>query len=187
MSKVTAPSGAEGPISATTTVEEKHRLRIPWDVLQRVIWLRNAPPGVPFKCIGRPGIEGQLLLEPADQVKPDPLFQEFVAEFGAAPATADDQSRLMDYARASTNVWPIVLSSERKTKRREMTIPKGPRDIGLAPGEPESAVIFAFGNRLEIWRAPMWRERGLAYMRLRAEDEDRDAELLQERKELRGV
>jgi hypothetical protein len=91
----------------------------------------------------------------------------------------------MDYAKVATTVWPIVLSAERKTLRRELTLPKGARALGFAPNENQNAIIFAFGRRLEIWRTELWSKRCLDFINNLAENEEQTIELLEARKELR--
>ena len=59
---------------------------------------------------------------------------------------------------SNSNTVAANVQLRSKNKRFTIVLPKEARDLGLAPSAGSTAVIFAAGGLLEIWRASSWLE-----------------------------
>jgi hypothetical protein len=143
-----------GPLGWETIVSSSGRIRLPVQIIEYVGWLRTAPAGSALNCVGQVGSKRQLLLMPTMPVDMHELGEKIA---GSTNTDGEElEESVLEFARHAASMWSITLSGEHKKRRREFTLPRGARLIGVAPKAGEPAVIFAFASRLEVWRHEAW-------------------------------
>ncbi len=144
-----------GPIAWETSVSPAGRLRIPVQIVDEIVWLKDMPRGEPCDCIARIGRQKQLILAKSIPTGVENSVGKFINR--QEPIDEEDGLEIaMDLLQYAASMWPVRLSSEHKTRRRELTLPRGARLIKVAPSSREPAVVLAFRSRLEVWRHDLW-------------------------------
>lgn len=136
------PVQAAKPIIHATSADDVGRIRLNAAVLDAVGWLRDLKSSAPIDCVIRLGPQRQLVITPAD------LIDE--------PTLSSLETVGYEIARYLASRWEVRLSAEPTKRRREFTLPRELRLLKVAPAPNEAAVVFAFGDRLEIWHGESW-------------------------------
>ena len=146
---------AEQPIppvlGRAVKVEAQNRVRLPRDVVAAVSWLREASASVECLAITL-GSSGGLLICPETAM---PRHLEVLTKLQDRPITVGDTtSRIVECARMIATRWNVVVSWEKR--RFSLALPRGARDLKVAPSTGQTAFVFAAGEILEVWPGEEW-------------------------------
>jgi DNA-binding transcriptional regulator/RsmH inhibitor MraZ len=135
------------------TVDQYNRIRLPLDVCDIVRWVN--PKSEKLECIGTPGPWGGVQLVPLTDHQAD--VQRLAEAIADAPPSASESSQeWVDVARFLATAWLIPIHVE--ANRISITLPEPPRRAQQLPAFRGTAVVFGFGNILEIWDALKWHD-----------------------------
>ena len=138
------------------TVDPQSRIRLDAELVKFVPWLDPAK-NRDLACIAQTGPEGELQI--LQNIPHGELLSGISKSLAQVAADASEASASwLRFARVIATQWPLTCSYDRKNKRFTIVLPKEARDLGLAPSAGSTAVIFAAGGLLEIWRASTWLE-----------------------------
>jgi DNA-binding transcriptional regulator/RsmH inhibitor MraZ len=147
-------------------IDPHNRVRLPLtEVRVLVPWLKSESGSV--DCVGTPGPAGGVQIEPF--AAHETLGRSYTEALGATAAQSSEAGqKWVDMARLLATSWRITISIE--TGRINITLPEPMRRAQLIPPAGGLAVVFGFGEILEVWDAVKWHDhvRAVAKMKLSA-------------------
>jgi DNA-binding transcriptional regulator/RsmH inhibitor MraZ len=137
----------------TVVVDKENRIRIPIEIAEYVTWLR--PKDDRGECVLVRGPWGGFQAIPlmAYQKLAEPFIE---ASRTTTPEALESGDRWIEAVRYLATAWQISISVEASQVR--FTVPEALRRAELLPGAEGRAVVFGFGEILEIWPAREWYE-----------------------------
>lgn len=134
-------------------VDDANRVRVGQEVFAVVSWLKSGHE--PIECVGMPGPAGGLQIEPVAVYEED--LRRFRQSVGDRPPTARESGQAwMDVARLLATAWRLPVNIE--ASRISITLPEPARRSLLVPGAGGVAVVFGYGEILEVWDGARWIE-----------------------------
>ena len=135
-------------------VDPSNRIRLALAEIQAVVpWVKGEPK--PLDCVATPGPAGGVQIEPL--AAHEMLGRSYIEALGDAPAEASESGqKWVDMARLLATSWRITISVE--SSRINITLPEPMRKAKQVPEAGGLAVVFGFGEILEVWEAVKWHD-----------------------------
>jgi DNA-binding transcriptional regulator/RsmH inhibitor MraZ len=135
------------------TVDAQNRIRLPLEIQSVITWLHTENGTI--DCAGAPGPAGGLQIEPItmhEKLRSD--FTDAIAK--TLPKSSESGETWVEIARLLATSWRIAISIE--SSRISITLPEPARRLLRLPGRAGTAVVFGFGEILEVWDAVNWHD-----------------------------
>jgi|HubBroStandDraft_3_1064219.scaffolds.fasta_scaffold34323_1 hypothetical protein len=135
-------------------VESSNRIRLALAEVRAVVpWIKGESE--PIDCVGIPGPAGGVQIEPV--AAHETLGRSYIEALGEAPAQSSESGRTwVEMARLLATRWRIAISVE--SGRINFTLPEPLRRAKQVPEAGGLAVVFGFGEILEVWDAAKWHD-----------------------------
>jgi DNA-binding transcriptional regulator/RsmH inhibitor MraZ len=132
------------------TVDPGNRVRLPPETADFIPWLKESSR----KAIMSPGLHGGVQLF-HDNSLVDNGIRQIVSKLVDSQPKADEAgTEWMRLIRSQITQCEVEFSED----RYGIVLPREFRQMSLLPNQGETAVVFVFGEVLEIWRADRWVE-----------------------------
>lgn len=133
------------------SVDEYNRIRLPLEIGTLVPWIDRKSGQV--ECVGMPGPWGGVQLAPLTDHRQDvQRLAEAIAD--TPPSASESSQKWVDVARFLATAWLFTIHVE--ANRISITLPEPPRRAQQLPQSGAAAVVFCFGEIVEIWDALKW-------------------------------
>jgi hypothetical protein len=135
-------------------VDPSNRLRVPLAEIQAIVpWLKGESQAL--DCVAIPGPSGGVQVEPfvAHEMRAR-SYTEALGDF--SPRSAESGQSWVETARLLATSWRVTISVE--SSRINITLPEPVRRAKQVPEAGGLAVVFGFGEILEIWDAVKWHD-----------------------------
>jgi len=134
-------------------VDKYNRIRLPLEIRTVVPWIDKKAGQI--ECVGMPGPSGGIQIAPLADHRQDVLpLAEAVA--GTPLSASESSEKWVEVARLLATAWLVRVDVE--ATRISITLPEPPRRAQQVPQSGGVAVVFGFGNMLEIWDALKWHD-----------------------------
>jgi hypothetical protein len=135
-------------------VDEYNRIRVPLSEITTVVpWLKDESESL--DCVGTPGPAGGVQIEP--RAAQETLARRYIEALGGSLVESSESGKQwVETARLLATGWRLVISVEKT--RINITLPEPMRKARLVPEAGALAVVFGFGEILEVWDAARWHD-----------------------------